>query len=97
MAGRATKKNGYVPLEIIWSDVPGRTEEWKQKTIAATSQKQFDQEFSCCNADALVTITDENDTEVSIRLGDLYDKLSTESLTSKENPDMIDVSSTEII
>jgi len=44
--------NDYIPLEINWNDVPGRDEEWKQKTInnlggGQTGQRAFDQEFSC--------------------------------------------------
>ena len=35
----------YKPFRVDWWDVPGRDEEWKQKTINNTSQLQFDQEF----------------------------------------------------
>ena len=37
--------NEYKPFRVDWWDVPGRDEEWKQQTIANTSQLQFDQEF----------------------------------------------------
>ena len=37
----------YAPVEIMWSDVPGRDEEWKKQTIANTSEEQFRQEFEC--------------------------------------------------
>lgn len=37
--------NEYVSFAVHWSDVPGRDEEWKQKTIANTSEEQFRQEF----------------------------------------------------
>ena len=37
----------YAPVEINWSDVPGRDEEWKKQTIANTSEEQFRQEFEC--------------------------------------------------
>jgi len=40
-------KNGYVPLEVHWSQVPGRDAKWKEETIANTSQRQFEQEFEC--------------------------------------------------
>lgn len=41
------KKSEYQPIEIHWSDVPGRDEEWKKQTIANTSEEQFRQEFEC--------------------------------------------------
>ena len=37
--------NEYKPFRVDWWDVPGRDEEWKQQTIANTSELQFDQEF----------------------------------------------------
>ena len=38
-------KNGYVPTDVHWSEVPGRDEKWKQETIANTSEEQFRVEF----------------------------------------------------
>ena len=40
-------KNEYVPTEVHWSEVPGRDEEWKEQTIANTSEQQFKVEFEC--------------------------------------------------
>jgi hypothetical protein len=40
-------KNEYVPIEVHWSDVPGRDEKWKQQTISNTSAEQFRTEFEC--------------------------------------------------
>ena len=40
-------KNEYVPTEVHWSEVPGRDEEWKEQTIANTSEQQFKIEFEC--------------------------------------------------
>ena len=40
-------KNSYKPLEVHWSQVPGRDTAWKEQTIANTSQRQFTQEFEC--------------------------------------------------
>ena len=37
--------NEFTPFRVDWWDVPGRDEEWKDQTIANTSQLQFDQEF----------------------------------------------------
>ena len=41
------KRSDYIPIEIHWSMVPGRTEEWKEQTIRNTSADQFRQEFEC--------------------------------------------------
>ena len=42
-----SKKNTYIPIEVHWSEVPGRDEKWKQETIANTSEAQFQKEFEC--------------------------------------------------
>jgi hypothetical protein len=39
------KKSDYIPIEIHWSMVPGRTQEWKEQIIRNTSEEQFRQEF----------------------------------------------------
>jgi hypothetical protein len=41
------KQNDYVPVQVHWSEVPGRDEKWKENTIRNTSQEQFNQEFEC--------------------------------------------------
>ncbi len=41
------KNSQYVPIEVHWSQVPGRNEKWKKETIANTSEEQFRQEFEC--------------------------------------------------
>ena len=43
--GAVQRTNEYKAFRVDWWDVPGRTEQWKQETIANTSQLQFDQEF----------------------------------------------------
>ena len=40
-------QNDYVPIEVHWSEVPGRDEKWKEETIRNTSKEQFQQEFEC--------------------------------------------------
>ena len=40
-------RSSYVPIEVHWSQVPGRDEKWKQETIANTSEQQFRTEFEC--------------------------------------------------
>ena len=39
------KRSNFVPIQVHWSEVPGRDEEWKQNTIKNTSIEQFRQEF----------------------------------------------------
>ncbi len=40
-------KSEYIPTEVHWSEVPGRDAEWKEQTIANTSEQQFKIEFEC--------------------------------------------------
>ena len=41
------QRNSYIPIEVHWSEVPGRDEKWKKETIANTSEQQFNTEFEC--------------------------------------------------
>ena len=43
--GAMQQINEFKAFRVDWWDVPGRDEEWKEKTIGNTSQLQFDQEF----------------------------------------------------
>lgn len=68
------KKNNYKTFEIHWSQVPGRTEAWKEETIRNTSERQFRQEFECVDGDTMVEIQDKETKEIhNIRVRDLYD------------------------
>ena len=52
------KKNDYAPIEVHWSEVPGRDEAWKEQTIRNTSESQFQTEFECeflGSVDTLIT------------------------------------------
>jgi hypothetical protein len=40
-------KSAYVPTDVHWSEVPGRDDEWREQTIANTSEQQFKIEFEC--------------------------------------------------
>ena len=40
-------RNTYIPIEVHWSEVPGRDDKWKEETIKNTSQSQFNTEFEC--------------------------------------------------
>jgi len=39
------KRSDYIPIEVHWSEIPGRDIEWKKETIRNTSERQFAQEF----------------------------------------------------
>ena len=39
------KRNDYKTIDVHWSQVPGRDEEWKEQTIRNTSEDQFRVEF----------------------------------------------------
>ena len=41
------KRNNYTPIEVHYTQVPGRDEKWRQETIKNTSEVQFNQEFLC--------------------------------------------------
>ena len=41
------ERNSYVPIEVHWSEIPGRDVAWKDETIKNTSQSQFNSEFEC--------------------------------------------------
>ena len=41
------QRNSYIPIEVHWSEVPGRDEEWKKETIKNTSESQINTEFEC--------------------------------------------------
>lgn len=43
--GAIAKKNDYQPIDIHWSETPGRDQKWKEETIKNTSKEQFRQEF----------------------------------------------------
>ena len=41
------QRNSYIPIEVHWSEVPGRDAAWKKETIQNTSESQFNTEFEC--------------------------------------------------
>jgi hypothetical protein len=41
------RRNSYIPIEVHWTEVPGRDEKWRKETIANTSEQQFQTEFEC--------------------------------------------------
>ena len=54
------EKNEFVPIDVHWTEVPGRDDEWKEQTIRNTSEQQFMQEFECSflgSVDTLISPT----------------------------------------
>ena len=41
------KRNEFNPIEVHWSDVPGRDESWKEATLKNIGEDQFRVEFEC--------------------------------------------------
>jgi hypothetical protein len=73
-------KNEYVPIEVFWTDVPGRDEEFKKTTIANTSESQWRQEFQSVLPDTLINIKRYGRIE-EITIENLYDELSQQGTT----------------
>jgi hypothetical protein len=42
-----SEKNSYVPIEVLWNEIPGRDRKFKEETIRNTSERQWMQEFEC--------------------------------------------------
>jgi hypothetical protein len=40
-------RSEFKPIEVHWSDIPGRDAKWKEQQIRNTSEDQFRQEFEC--------------------------------------------------
>ena len=47
--GAKSQKNGYEFVKVMWYDVPGRDEKWKEETLAAMDfdHEKFSQEMEC--------------------------------------------------
>lgn len=45
--GAEKNSNGFTPIKVHWTEVPGRDEEWKKNEIAAFGQEMFDREYEC--------------------------------------------------
>jgi hypothetical protein len=68
------KRSTYKPIEIHWSQVPGRDQAWKEETIKNTSEEQFRQEFECVDGETIVEIYDKKTKEeYRVKIKDLYD------------------------
>lgn len=67
-------KNGYAYVDVNWRRIPGRDEKFKEDTIKATSQRQWNQEFESLDRNTYINV---NNKEITI--GELYDRLKLES------------------
>jgi len=70
-------RNLYKPIEVHWSQVPGRDQKWKEETIRNTSEEQFQREFECVTGDTIVTVRDKFTGEIkNIEIEKLYAELN---------------------
>ena len=54
------ERSEFVPIEVHWTEVPGRDEAWRKQTVKNTSEQQFLQEFECSflgSVDTLISPT----------------------------------------
>lgn len=68
------KINSYIPIEVFWTDVPGRDEEFKRTTIANTSESQWRQEFESVSHETEIEI-EENGQRFKTSIGQIYDSM----------------------
>lgn len=76
--GAREGKNGYQFVEVMWYDVPGRDEKWKEETLQAMEHdyQKFSQEFECVTGNTLVTVRCKDTKEEKIiTIEDLYAEL----------------------
>lgn len=73
-------RNDYACIDVHWTDVPGRDENWKDEFIRNTSLRQFQQEIESVDFSTNISIIDSGK-EQSIKIGELYDKLKRKELS----------------
>jgi len=71
-------RNRYVRCEVHWSMIPGRDEEWKEETIANTSERQFSQEFECVDGDTIVELQINGESK-EVKIKDIINNKNTTS------------------
>jgi hypothetical protein len=64
------KKNTFTPIEVHWSQIPGRDEKWKEETIRNSSLIQFQQEYESISFNSTIYT---NNGKISI--GKLFNEL----------------------
>lgn len=70
------KKNNYVPVDVHWSEIPGRDDKWREEMIKNMgSEVQFEQEYGCVAWDTMITLKDKNTDEIfTTTIYDLYER-----------------------
>ena len=77
------KRNDYKPIEVHWSEVPGRDEKWREETIRNTSEAQFASEFECEFVGSIDTLINPSKLKT---MSHLTPKTSNAGLDVYENP-----------
>jgi len=76
--GAEEQTNGYEYTKVMWYDVPGRDEKWKQETLEALDfdEEKFRQEYCCVKGNTLVTVKNKDTDEVlTMSIEELYNNL----------------------
>ena len=58
--------NGFEFVKVMWYDVPGRDEKWKQETLQALDfdEQKFLQEYCCVVGSTMITVRDKESGEI---------------------------------
>ena len=70
--------NGYQYVKVMWYDVPGRGESWKQETLEALDHdtEKFAQEYCCVAGNTTVSVRDKETGEIkTISIEELYSEM----------------------
>jgi hypothetical protein len=73
--GAEEGKNGYEFVKVMWYDVPGRGEKWKQETLEALDfdDEKFNQEYCCVAGSTMVTVRNKSTGDVkTVPIEELY-------------------------
>jgi hypothetical protein len=71
--GSIKGENEWKSMKILWNEVPGRTEKWKQQTMSSLSDiGMWKREFECVDGKTLITILNSNNEEQKITIEELY-------------------------
>ena len=76
--GKSIGKNGFFPIKVMWYQVPGRDEVWKNETLAQMNfnYEKFRQEHECIFGPTLLTVRDIQTGEIiELTVEELYGRL----------------------
>lgn len=71
--------NGYEFVKVMWHDVPGRDQKWKQETLEALDydEQKFAQEYECVKGNTLIIVRDKTTHEIKeLTIEELYNELN---------------------